>query len=116
MAFFAKNSALKESWFSGWSAALLASQRHIRANSDKGSWWNAGDAPILDLIGDQDPFRPLEQHESLANEFGKRVTVEVIPNASHALPDEQPEAVASLMHDFIQNNLHVDENAYSHEK
>lgn len=116
MAFFANRSTLKESWFTGWSAALLASQRHIRANSNKDAWWCAGDAPILDLIGDEDPFRQSEQHESLASEFGKRVIVEVIPNASHALPDEQPEAVASLMHEFIQNNLHVIESAYSHEK
>jgi len=116
MAFFANKSTPKESWFTGWSATLLASQRHIRANSNKDTWWSTGNAPILELIGDQDPFRPLEQHESLANEFGKRVTVEVIQHASHALPDEQPETVASLMHDFIQNNLHVSESAYSHEK
>jgi pimeloyl-ACP methyl ester carboxylesterase len=29
----------------------------------------------------------------LKNEFGDRVTVTVVPDASHALPVEQPEAV-----------------------
>ncbi|WP_166637607.1 alpha/beta fold hydrolase [Marinomonas balearica] len=102
-AFFASKEAVKPQWLEGWSPTLLASQRHIRLTSDKSTWWHAGDAPILDVIGDQDPFRIPEQRMSLVSELGNRVTVEVVSDASHALPDEKPNAVAHVMHTYIKS-------------
>ena len=56
---------------------------------------------MLDLVPDSDPFKPKEKWNESREEFGDRVTVKIIPNASHALIPEQPaavvEAIASWM-------------------
>lgn len=91
-AFFARGHDAS-SWLAGWHPNVTKCQRDARARSDINSWWGAGKAPILDLQAADDPFRPRETMNDLKNEFGSRVTVTVIADASHALPVEQPEAV-----------------------
>ncbi len=92
LAFFARGHDAS-SWLEGWHPDVTKCQRDARAKSDISSWWGAGKAPILDLQAADDPFRPRATMNDLKNEFGSRVTVAVIPNASHALPVEQPDAV-----------------------
>jgi hypothetical protein len=53
--------------------------------------------PLLDLQADSDPFRPIDKMNELKDEFGDRVTVAVIRNASHALLPEQPKAVVEAI-------------------
>src|SRR2546426_3030177 len=53
----------------------------------------AGEAPLLDLQAEKDPFKPRTATNELREEFGERVTIVVIPDASHALIPEQPAAV-----------------------
>ncbi len=82
-------------WLEGWHLTALAAQRQARKRTVRDSWWSAGTAPILDLIALQDPFRTEEYHGELSGEFGDRVTVRFIDDASHALPDEKPAEVAA---------------------
>jgi pimeloyl-ACP methyl ester carboxylesterase len=53
--------------------------------------------PLLDLQGELDPFKPRAMSNEMRDEFGERVSVVVIPNASHALMPEQPDAVAAAI-------------------
>lgn len=84
-------------WLGGWHPAARAIQRAATAASPREAWWPAGRAPVLDLIAQLDPFRPRETWEENRDEMGDRVTVEVIPDASHALITEQPAAVAAAV-------------------
>ncbi|MDF0601383.1 alpha/beta hydrolase [Psychromarinibacter sp. C21-152] len=88
-------------WLDGWSSDLIAAQRAARARTDPDSWTASGSAPILDLVGAQDPFRPAERRSDYVERFGARVTLEVIDGASHALPDERPGDVAARMDRWI---------------
>jgi pimeloyl-ACP methyl ester carboxylesterase len=49
---------------------------------------------LLDLQGEQDAWRPPATRQELAQALGKKVSVEVIANAGHALVPEQPHAIA----------------------
>ena len=92
IAFFAPGNDAS-SWLEGWHKEVTESQRAAGANTKRESWWACGTAPILDLQAADDPFRPRDTIDELKKEFGDRVTVVVVPNASHALPAEQPAAV-----------------------
>src|SRR5450631_2881007 len=73
--------------------AQLAAGRATR----QAEWWGGGTAPLLDLQGALDPFKPRAMANEIRDEFGERVTIVVIPNASHALIPEQPAAVVDAI-------------------
>ena len=60
-------------------------------------WWGGGTAPLLDLQGALDPFKPRAMANEFRDECGERATIVVIPNASHALIPEQPAAVVDAI-------------------
>ena len=60
-------------------------------------WFNQGHAPLLDLHGAQDAWRPASSRHELAQALGSKVSVEVIANAGHALVPEQPHAIAQAV-------------------
>lgn len=99
LAFFAEGNDPRP-WLEGWHQDVTASQRAARQITDQSSWWSAGSAPILDLQAGSDPFRPEESRMELKDEFGDRVTVTVIPGASHALPAEKPIETADAIADW----------------
>ena len=80
-------------WLQGWHPAAKALQRAAAAAVPRELWWSAGTAPILDLQAEHDPFKPANARDELRAAFGERVTVRLIPDASHALIPEQPAAV-----------------------
>jgi pimeloyl-ACP methyl ester carboxylesterase len=80
-------------WLNGWHPQADESQRLAAGATPQAQWWSAGTVPLLDLQAARDPFRPRASANELADEFGNRVTIAVIPNASHALIPEQPSAV-----------------------
>jgi pimeloyl-ACP methyl ester carboxylesterase len=85
-------------WLRGWYPRTLAAQRATRP--DRG-WCSAGAAPVLDLIGAGDAWRPAASHRELVELLGPRVTVRVIPGAGHALPTEQPRAAAAAIGEWL---------------
>ena len=65
-------------------------------------YFAAGRAPILDLQAEDDPVAPRRFSNVLKSMIGDRVTVVVVPNASHALFPEQPDAVAKEIAAFAR--------------
>ena len=90
------------SWLKGWYPEVNESQFAAGRATRQGEWWGAGTAPLLDLQAALDPFKPRETGNELREEFGERVTVVVIPDASHALIPEQPAAVVEAMLAWMQ--------------
>ncbi len=96
LAFFAPGSD-PSPWLHGWHPQLREIYRAASATPDKNLWWPVSPVPILDLQGEQDPWRPEATRAELRAALGEKVTVGVIANASHALPFEQPAAVAAAL-------------------
>jgi pimeloyl-ACP methyl ester carboxylesterase len=80
-------------WLKGSYPAVDESQFEAGRATRQSEWWGGGTAPLLDLQGALDPFKPRSMMNEFPDEFGARATVVVIPNASHALIPEQPAAV-----------------------
>ncbi|MBH3385678.1 alpha/beta hydrolase [Pseudomonas juntendi] len=99
LAFFAEGNDPRP-WLTGWHPQATQSQREARANTPKESYWAGGSAPILDLQAGADPFRPERSRMETKEEFGDRVTIKVIPHASHALPAEKPLETADAIADW----------------
>jgi len=94
VAFFAPGHEPPPEWLTGWYPAASRSQRAASAATPLEEWWTAGVAPVLDLQGANDPWRPRETVDDFRRDLGAdRVTVVVIPECSHAMFPEQPEAV-----------------------
>jgi pimeloyl-ACP methyl ester carboxylesterase len=88
-------------WLEGWHPQVREAQRAAAAAVPQEQWWPGGAAPLLDLQAGQDPFRTERTRHEIKEEFGDRVTVVVIPNTSHALFPEDPEAVAAALANWI---------------
>lgn len=89
-------------WLEGWYPALRNSYRSAGSSPPKDSWWPVSHAPLLDLQGAQDPWRPPETRDELRRALGRdKVDVQVVQGASHALPVEQPEIVAAAIADWV---------------
>ncbi|KRR26142.1 hypothetical protein CQ14_26695 [Bradyrhizobium lablabi] len=84
-------------WLHGWAPAANKAQSVAVSATKQAEYWQAGTVPMLDLVPDHDPFKPKEKWNESREEFGGRVSVVVIPNASHALIPEQPGAVVDAI-------------------
>lgn len=89
-------------WLTGWHPEIRNAQRAAAAAVRQDEWWAGGTAPLLDLQAAKDPFKPEARRNEMKDEFGSRVTVAVIPNASHALIPEQPKAVVEALTAWIK--------------
>jgi pimeloyl-ACP methyl ester carboxylesterase len=90
-------------WLTGFHPEVQKAEEQARDGTPQTEYWSAGSAPLLDLQAESDPFRPRSTSSELVNEFGaKRVSVVVIPNASHALPVEQPRATAEAIVNYMR--------------
>jgi pimeloyl-ACP methyl ester carboxylesterase len=89
-------------WLKGWHPEIRDNQRAAVAAVKQDEWWSGGTAPLLDLQAANDPFKPEAKRNEMKDEFGSRVTVMVIPNASHALIPEQPKAVVEALSRWIK--------------
>jgi len=96
VAFFAPGNDPR-SWLTGWHPEVRQAQRAAAAAVPQATWWAGGTAPLLELQADQDPFKTSDKRHEMKAEFGDRVTVMVIPGASHALFPEQPRAVVNAL-------------------
>jgi pimeloyl-ACP methyl ester carboxylesterase len=89
-------------WLKGWHPEIRESQRAAAAATKQEEWWSGGTAPLLDLQAEEDPFKPASKRTEMKDEFGARVTIAVIPHASHALIPEQPKAVVNALVNWIK--------------
>lgn len=84
-------------WLHGWYTDVSKAQRKAGLATPQETWWSGGRAPLLDLQAGSDKFKPIESRYEVRDEFGERVTTEVIPNTAHALIPEAPKAVADAI-------------------
>jgi pimeloyl-ACP methyl ester carboxylesterase len=95
--FFAKGND-PTPWLTGFNAAVQKSEATARNATTRDEYWSAGTAPILDIQGADDPYRPAATRNELVEEFGaKRASTALIRNAAHAIIVEQPAAVADAI-------------------
>jgi len=86
------------SWLTGFHANVRAAEIIARDATPQQAYYSAGTVPLLDIQGDQDPYKPPSAKNELVDEFGAaRVTVVRIPHAAHAIIVEQPRAVADAI-------------------
>lgn len=90
------------SWLDGWHPKVRAAYRGAAQRPGRDVWWPVANAPILDLQGDSDPWRPASSRNELKDKLGDKVTVKVIPRASHALVPEQPKAVTQAIVEWVR--------------
>ena len=85
-------------WLTGFHANVRQSEIAARDATPQKEYYAAGSVPLLDIQGDNDPYKPPSAQNELVEEFGaKRVTVVRIPHAAHAIIVEQPKAVADAI-------------------
>jgi len=97
LVFFAPGNDPKP-WLTGFHADVRAAEIVARDATPQNEYWSAGTAPLLDIQGADDPYRPRSSADELVKEFGpKRVSVVVIPHAAHAIIVEQPRPVADAI-------------------
>jgi len=95
-AFFAPGNDAS-AWLEGWHPALRDTYRVAAATPPRLAWWPVTHAPILDLQGACDPWRPSSTRYELQELLGAKVSVHVIEQASHAMLPEQPAAVSAAL-------------------
>lgn len=84
-------------WLDGWYPKTMKMQVESVKQTNVKEIWNAGSAPLLEIIPEFDPFKPREFWGELHQQLGDRVSTVIIPGASHALFPEQPERVAEAV-------------------
>jgi pimeloyl-ACP methyl ester carboxylesterase len=93
------------SWLSNWHPFAAKSQRAASAATPQDDWWTAGSAQVLDVQAELDPWRPANTRTGILDDLGAdRVTVVVIPDASHALIPEQPEALVRAVREWTRTH------------
>lgn len=89
-------------WLGGWNSEVHHMEAHAREHTPVDDYFAAGTAPVLDLQAENDPVAPRRFAGVLKSMLGDRVTIVVIPNASHALFPEQPKAVMQAIARFAR--------------
>ncbi len=90
-------------WLNGWYPQWRKPYRLAAATPPKDQWWPTANAPILDVQGAQDPWRPRATQCELQDRLGDMVSICVIDGASHALIPEQPGAVIEAITEWARS-------------
>jgi pimeloyl-ACP methyl ester carboxylesterase len=90
------------SWLRGWHPDVLAAERIAGDRTPRTEDYAAGRAPVLYLQPDHDPLAHVENAQEYRRALGDRVTVVVIPHASHAAIAEQPAFIAAELINYAR--------------
>ncbi len=90
-------------WLAGWYPQWRAAYREASQQPPREHWYGRAHAPMFDLQGAQDAWRPPGTRRELRDALGEQVTIEVIEQAGHALVPEQPRAVARAIVDWVRS-------------
>jgi len=80
-------------------------ERQMRAlldRPDASASIGAYTAPLLLMVGRQDQWSPVAQHEAIA-QLCTQARLEIIEDAGHFAPVEQPAAVAGLLAGWVRS-------------
>jgi pimeloyl-ACP methyl ester carboxylesterase len=100
-AFFAPGNDAR-SWLAGWHPDVLAAERIAGDRTPREEDYAAGRAPVLYLQPDHDPLAHVDNAIEYRRALGERVTVVLIPHASHAAIAEQPDFIADALIDYAR--------------
>lgn len=85
-------------------AAAEAQMRAMRAEPTDG-WLTGGSVPMLVVQGTEDRIAPPENGHRLQARWPERVRVVDVPNAGHAVINEQPKAAAEAIIAFVSEQV-----------
>jgi pimeloyl-ACP methyl ester carboxylesterase len=91
-------------WLDGWIEPVRKAQTEAAAATDVADWWTAGRAQVLIVQGLADVSALPANGRLLKDEIGDRATLVELEDIGHAVPIEDPRAVASVVHDWLQRN------------
>ena len=106
-AFFAKGNDATV-WMEGWYPLVAAAQNRAGKRTDVSAWLTGGTGPVLLVQGEKDPVQTPEAGQALQALMGARAQLVIIPQASHALLPEQPDALAAVVLAFLKGDNPVD--------
>jgi pimeloyl-ACP methyl ester carboxylesterase len=89
-------------WLEGWHPEVLAAERIAGDLTSREEDYAAGQAPVLYLQPDHDPLAHADDAHEYKRALGERVTVVIIPHASHAAVAEQPHFIAQALTDYAR--------------
>jgi pimeloyl-ACP methyl ester carboxylesterase len=84
-------------WLAGWHPEVLAAQRLAGDRTSREEDFAGGTAPILYLQPTHDPLAHGHHAQEYRALLGDRVTIVMIPHASHAAVAEQPEFISNAL-------------------
>jgi pimeloyl-ACP methyl ester carboxylesterase len=84
-------------WMDGWSQPVMQAYLAAAAATDTATWWTAGHARAIIIQGLLDVSAPPENGRLLKQEIGGRAELIELPGIGHALPVEDPAAVAEVI-------------------
>jgi pimeloyl-ACP methyl ester carboxylesterase len=87
-------------WLCGWHPEVLAAQRIAGDRTSREEDYAGGTAPILYLQPSHDPLAHGDHAREYRRQLGDRVTIVMIPKASHAAIAEQPEFISAALIDY----------------
>jgi 3-oxoacyl-[acyl-carrier protein] reductase len=88
-------------WMEGWSQPVMRAYLAAAAATDTATWWTAGSAMVLIVQGANDVSAPPENGHLLKAQIGARATLVDLAGIGHAVPIEDPDAVAGVVLDFL---------------
>lgn len=89
-------------WLDGWSQPVMRACLAAAAATPVADFWTAGRAPLLIVQGLCDVSAPAENGRLLKEEVGERATLVELPGIGHALPVEDPGAVAAVVLPWLE--------------
>ncbi|WP_210496681.1 alpha/beta fold hydrolase [Microvirga antarctica] len=96
-------------WLVGWYPEVLAAERLAGDRTPRDEDYAAGTAPVLYLQPDHDPLAHVEDAHAFKRALGERVTVIIVPHASHAAIAEQPTFIADALIAYARRTLSLAE-------
>ena len=94
-------------WLDGWSQPVMRAYLAAAAATPVADFWTAGQAPLLIVQGLADVSAPVGNGRLLKEEVGARATLVELPGIGHALPVEDPDAVAAAVLAHLNRNRHA---------
>jgi pimeloyl-ACP methyl ester carboxylesterase len=91
-------------WMSGWQTPVKNAYLAAAAATDVADWWTAGSAKILIVQGLADVSAPVGNGRLLKEEIGDRATLVELEGIGHAVPVEDPVAVARPVIAFLRDH------------
>ncbi len=90
-------------WLDGWVEPVRKAQTAAAAATDISDWWTAGRANVLIVQGLADVSALPANGRLLKQEIGDRATLVELKGIGHAVPIEDPQAVANVVLDWLRN-------------